>query len=172
MPYIVKKGDTLGDIAGRVYGNRAKWREMSELSSLINPNLIYIGDVVYYQLTQETVSFATAYESVPRQEVVVQEGDTLSTIASRVMNSAQDWKRMWRENDVVNDPDNLTAGTVLYYVAPGALSAALEQSKAQEYQIVEDVNVEIEDVKIDVELDNKTQNLNKIAGEFSKVSFI
>lgn len=170
MPYVVKEGDTLGSIAGRIYGDRAKWREMSELSSLINPNLIYIGDVVYYQLTQETLNFAEIYEGLPRQEVVVQQGDTLSTIASRVLNSAMDWKHLWRQNDNVSDPDSLTAGTVLYYIAPGALTAALESNGSKEYQFVKNTDVEVEDVKIEVELE--THDNNTIAGMISKVVFI
>lgn len=170
MPYIVKEGDTLGSIAGRIYGDRSKWREMSELSSLINPNLIYIGDVVYYQLTQETLNFAQIYEGLPRQEVVVQQGDTLSTIASRVLNSAMDWKHLWRQNDNVSDPDSLTAGTVLYYIAPGALTAALESTGTKEYQFVKNADVEVEDVKIEVELE--AHNNNTIAGMISKAVFI
>ena len=33
---------------------------------------------------------------------------------------------IWRHNDNINNPDKLTAGTVLYYVEPGSLNAAIE----------------------------------------------
>ena len=126
MSYIVQRGDTLGKIATKIYGDSSKWREIADFTGVSNPSLIYPGDVVYYQLTDTTAAFASAYENLPRSEVQVQEGDTLSTIARRVLGSSSNWKMIWRHNDNINNPDKLTAGTVLYYVEPGSLNAAIE----------------------------------------------
>ena len=63
MSYIVQKGDSLVKIATRIYGNPTKWTEIANFTGLANPKLIYPGDVVYYQLTDQTLAFASAYES-------------------------------------------------------------------------------------------------------------
>jgi LysM repeat protein len=131
LAYIVQKGDTLAKIATKIYGDASKWSEIQSFSSLSNPKLIYPGDVVYYQLTEQSKAFASGYESVARSEVEVQQGDTLSTIASRVLGSASNWKLIWRHNDNIENPDRLTAGTKLYYIAPGALSAAVDDFRTQ-----------------------------------------
>ena len=62
MSYIVQKGDSLVKIA-TIYGNPTKWTEIANFTGLANPKLIYPGDVVYYQLTDQTLAFASAYES-------------------------------------------------------------------------------------------------------------
>jgi nucleoid-associated protein YgaU len=131
MSYVVQKGDSLAKIAQRIYGDMSKWREMAELSGLENPSWIYPGDVVYYRLTEQSMAFAGTYENVARAEVTVQAGDTLSTIASRVLGDSSSWKSIWRENDNINNPDQLEVGSVVYYIAPGTLTAALKASKAQ-----------------------------------------
>ena len=125
MSYVVQRGDTLGRIAAKIYGNSAKWREIAEFSGIENSNLIYPGDLVYYQLTELTTAFASRYENLPRAETQVQKGDTLSTIAGRVLGSSADWKMIWRENDSIDNPDRLKAGTVLYYIEPGVLQAQI-----------------------------------------------
>jgi nucleoid-associated protein YgaU len=115
MPYIVQTGDTLAKISAKVYGQSNRWTDIAELSSLSNPSRIFPGDVIYYQLTEETLAFATSYESLPKQEVVVSAGDTLTSISSRVYGNSMDWKIIWRHNDNISNPDKLETGTVLVY---------------------------------------------------------
>ncbi|MBF0441082.1 MAG: LysM peptidoglycan-binding domain-containing protein [Oligoflexales bacterium] len=129
MSYIVQKGDNLATIAKKIYGDMSKWKEIANFTGITNPKLIYPGDVVYYQLTEQTMAFATSYESVTRSEVVVKQGDTLSTIAKRVLGSSQNWKIIWRQNDNIDNPDSLTAGTVIYYVASGATTSSIDLGK-------------------------------------------
>ncbi len=128
MPYVVMRGDTLASIATKVYGDFEKWREISEFTGMADANRIYPGDIIYYQLTEQTMAFASAYESVQRSEVTVAAGDTLSTIASRVLGNSQDWKMIWRQNDNIDNPDKLVVGQTLYYLDPGMLSAAVSQA--------------------------------------------
>lgn len=44
--YTVRKGDTLAKIAAAQLGNAARWRELSALNAIPNPNLIYPGRVL------------------------------------------------------------------------------------------------------------------------------
>lgn len=138
MSYIIKRGDTLASVATKIYGNMEKWREIAEFTGMANPNMIYPGDVVYYQLTDQTMAFASAYETVKRSEVVVKPGDTLSTISSRVLGRSSDWKMIWRQNDTIDNPDRLNVGQTLYYVDPGSLMAALDSGvQSQDLVIAE-----------------------------------
>jgi nucleoid-associated protein YgaU len=128
MPYIIQSGDTLAKISQKVYGQPGRWADIAELSSLPNPSRIFPGDVVYYQLTEETLAFATKYEGLPRQEVVVGAGDTLTSISARVYGSPMDWKILWRHNDNIQDPDRLNPGTVLIYPNTSGISAKLNSN--------------------------------------------
>ncbi|NRA65748.1 MAG: LysM peptidoglycan-binding domain-containing protein [Pseudobacteriovorax sp.] len=132
MSYMVQKGDTLAKIATKVYGEPSKWTEIAEFTGIANPRLIYPGDVVYYQLTEQTSAFASAYESTARSEITVAEGDTLSTIAGRVLGNSANWKLIWRLNDNIANPDRLVAGSVIYYIAPEQF-AEKESETVQEY---------------------------------------
>ena len=149
MSYMVQRGDTLGKIASKVYGDPSKWTEIADFTGIANPRLIYPGDVVYYQLTEQTMSFASNYESTARSEVIVSAGDTLSTIASRVLGDANNWKLIWRHNDNISNPDRLEAGSVIYYVSPNQMAA---------------VDTDLDSEKIaqqTIELDNSVQLLAK-----------
>ncbi len=123
MVYFVQKGDTLAKIAQRIYGDGNKWTEIANFTGLANPKLIYPGDVVYYQLNETTMNFASAYEGMKRNEVQVSQGDTLATIASRVLGNSALWKLIWRQNDRIDNPDRLTAGTTIYYVDPASVAS-------------------------------------------------
>lgn len=123
MSYVVQKGDTLANIATKIYGEMSRWRELASLSNLTNPSLIYPGDLVYYQLDDKSLAFARSYENLPRSVVTVQEGDTLAKIASRVLGGSDNWRSIWRENDTVNDPAKLVAGDQIYYVSSTTLAS-------------------------------------------------
>jgi nucleoid-associated protein YgaU len=157
MPYIVHSGDTLAGISKKIYGTPARWREISALSGLDNPNSIYPGDVVYYQLTQEAVAFAQAYTNAPRQEIVVQQGDTLATISKRAFGSGRFWKSIWRENDHIVNPDQLVVGQTIFYMTDEALSAAVD-SKREDLRTI---SLAQSDAK-----DNVTTNADKSDSDF------
>lgn len=145
MAYIVQKGDTLGKIAQRVYGDTNKWTEIADFTGIANPKLIYPGDVVYYQLTERTTAFAGAYEGIGRSEVEVGQGDTLATIAGKVFGNTSLWKLIWRQNDKIDNPDRLTAGTKIYYIDHSKMAdvyqevenkvAAMKASKVKEEKV-------------------------------------
>jgi len=114
MPYIVKHGDTLGTIAQKIYGDSSMWKEIKDLTNMHNPSRIYPGDVVYYRLTQQSMAFAQTYENQPKAEITVAQGQTLHSVA-RSLGDASAWRTIWRLNDQVNNPDELTPGQVIYH---------------------------------------------------------
>lgn len=129
MPYIVEAGDTLGKIATKVYGDQKRWRDLAGLTGLSNPNSIYPGDVVYYALDEKSAQFAANYENIKRGKEVVQSGDTLATIAKRVYGSSRSWRHIWRQNDHIDNPDKLEAGTTIYYMEKDSIKTAANTHK-------------------------------------------
>ena len=124
MAYVVEKGDTLGKISQKIFGNPGRWKELAELSGITNPSRIFPGDLVYYTLEEGAVSFAQAYEATTRSEETVKTGDTLATIAKRVYGTTTGWRALWRQNDKIDNPDIVPPGTTIYYLPQGAAVAA------------------------------------------------
>ncbi len=63
--YQIKSGDTLANIADEVYGRKAKYKKLQGYNkSLIkNPNRIFAGFTIYYDITQQEVAEAEARRS-------------------------------------------------------------------------------------------------------------
>jgi len=123
MAYLVQKGDTLSKIAKRVFSNMDRWRELAVSSSVKNPNRIYPGDVIFYQLDQTTLAFAKKYESLERKLTPVRKGESLTEVSKRIYGDKDQWKFLWRHNDQINDPTHLKVGSLVYYVSPSALTS-------------------------------------------------
>ena len=121
MPYVVQAGDTLGKIASKIYGDQKRWRDLSDLTGLSNPNSIYPGDVVYYTLDDAAAQFAAKEASMVRGMEVVQQGDTLAAISKRVYGASKHWRYIWRQNDNIDNPDKLSAGMNVYYVTKDSM---------------------------------------------------
>ncbi|MBC7661768.1 MAG: LysM peptidoglycan-binding domain-containing protein [Chitinophagaceae bacterium] len=153
MAYVVQKGDTLAKIATRIYGEANKWAEIADFTGIANPKLIYPGDVVYYQLTEKTATFATAYEGVGRSEVEVAQGDTLATIANKVFHNSSLWKMIWRQNDKIDNPDKLIPGTKVYYIDQAKLA---------------DLNKEVSSKVASIKVENKSKANKVVKSEVSK----
>jgi len=163
MPYIVQSGDTLGKIAQKIYGNIARWTEIRDLTNLNNPSRIFPGDVVYYQLSKESQSFASAYEALPRSEVTVAQGDTLATISQKVYGKSGKWREIWRCNDSVNNPDQLTVGQTIYYVAQGASTGSLASKAMNVAKVLHKANL----AKVSVAKKVMTQEIVKQVNSFN-----
>lgn len=128
MAYVVEPGDTLATIATKVLGDKKAWKEIAALSGITNPNRIYAGDVVYYQLNEKSQAFAQGYEARPRKALTVGPGDTLARISTRVFGNADLWRSIWRENDRIGNPDRLKVGMQVVYFDRGTSGAQTTSS--------------------------------------------
>ena len=131
MSYIVEKGDTMAKISQRIYGSPSHWQEMATLSGMSNPSRIFPGDLVYYTLDESAVNFAKANDSVQRSEEQVKPGDTLASISQRLYGTTESWRTLWRHNDKIENPDVVQPGSTVFYVAKGALQAAIDHVKSE-----------------------------------------
>lgn len=60
--YEIKKGDTLAGIADEVYGKRAKYKKLQTYNKdlIKNPNRIFAGFTIYYDITEQEMADAEA----------------------------------------------------------------------------------------------------------------
>ncbi|WP_158998814.1 LysM peptidoglycan-binding domain-containing protein [Pigmentibacter ruber] len=125
LPYYVQAGDNLAKISKKIYGKASSWKKIAELNKLTDANRIYAGDVIYYQLSNESKMFAEKYESAPKAKIIVKRGDTLTSISRAVFGKAKDWRVLWKENPHIVNPDRIKEGVAVYF-RPKALTADIK----------------------------------------------
>ncbi len=64
-PYMIKHGDTLASIADDIYAKRNKWKKIwaNNKGLIHNPNRIYSGFYLYYQITEQEKAQAEAIKA-------------------------------------------------------------------------------------------------------------
>lgn len=123
LVYVVVKGDTLAKISSMIYGSSSMWKKMADLSGIADPNVIFPGDLVYYQLTEQAISFAAEYEGMPKVAVTTKAATSLQKIAQEQYGTQTNWKHIWRQNAHIANPFRLHKGTKVTMVAPKALAS-------------------------------------------------
>lgn len=123
--YIVVAGDSLAKIARRLYGDKNEWRQLAEINNISNPLRIFPGQVIKFPTDERTAKFQSKYLDGAKEKVVVQPGDTLGSLAKRVMGKASYWKALWQINaDKIPNPNVIRANQVLYYFDMSKLHGA------------------------------------------------
>jgi nucleoid-associated protein YgaU len=122
MPYYIQKGDTLASISQKIYGSSSQWRTLAEENNVLNPNKIYPGSALYYTLSEKSRSFADRYERSAKGSHTVASGETLSSIAAKVLGSEHAWRTLWKMNPSIQNPDFLKVGQVVYFNQEGAVA--------------------------------------------------
>ncbi len=133
--YVVKNGDTLGEIARTELGASARWTEIAALNGNLDPKRLRTGmtlklpvgaaatasNVANNLAGNNAASAAPARSATGPRNYTVKSGDTLSAIASSELGSAERWTEIVALNPRL-DPDRLAVGAVL--ALPGAAAAA------------------------------------------------
>lgn len=102
-PYRVVPGDTLWDIAGRVYGDSWAWPLIwaANREQISDPHWIYPDQ-------------ALDYPTAGKLHVVLP-GESLWSIAEHHYGSGRDWRRLWQANrGWLSAPENLRSGARLW----------------------------------------------------------
>jgi len=103
IPYIVKKGDTLWDIARTFQVTR---RELYALNKGINPKRLRPGSIIYLPPSDDILTA----QSTPKTPYIIKKGDTLWEIAKRLRITQ---KELYVLNKDIN-PTRLRPGSVIY----------------------------------------------------------
>lgn len=104
--YLVQPGDELWEVAERQLGEGSRWRELVALNpGLTESTRLKAG--MRLLLPEEPSSVAV-------QEVVVESGDTLWSIAADELGDPRRWPELHRLNQkLITDPDQIDTGWVL-----------------------------------------------------------
>ncbi len=97
--YVVKKGDTLSEIASKY---NTTYQALASYNDISDPDKIYPGQII--KIPSDSSIKPTTY--------IVKKGDTLSSIASKYGTT---WQKLYEKNKKVigNDPDKIYPGQVL-----------------------------------------------------------
>lgn len=96
VTYIVEPGDTLWSIAERFFGDGNRYKEIAELNNLADPNIIHAGQELVIQRVSDDEE-----ESLPT-DYIVQEGDTLWSIAERAYGDGSKYTELAEKNGLGN----------------------------------------------------------------------
>lgn len=97
VTYIVEPGDTLWSIAERFFGDGNRYKEIAELNNLADPNIIHAGQ----ELVIQRFSGDDEEEPLPA-DYIVQEGDTLWSIAERAYGDGSKYTELAEKNGLGN----------------------------------------------------------------------
>lgn len=140
--YTVKRGETLMQIAFKLYGDISKWKEIKQMNSqLLSSNTaLKQGAILKYRAP--SVPFTWKPSGSP---YLIKTGETLGTISSNVYKTPAKWKILWENNKpMIKNPNLIYAGFTLYYENGGManyVQPKSEQSTSRK-EIIEEVNVD------------------------------
>ncbi len=129
----VKPGESLRAICRRYYGNADLAGPLARYNGVSDPDVlqadqrlripsaaVLLDPLARWDAGQE---YTKAASSTDARSVTytIRPGESLSEIAQRLLNSAGRWKQLYELNrDVLSDPDEIRAGTVITIPEPGS----------------------------------------------------
>ncbi len=112
--YTVKKGDSLWSIATQLYQDGKKYTLIQKANPYINPNNIRPGQILTIPRTPQPSTTNTTPAHAKPKHIIVQQNQTLSTIAHTYYGDAAKWPIIFKANQhTINDPNNIKPGQPL-----------------------------------------------------------
>lgn len=112
QPYVVKKGDTLWDIAEEYFAEPEKWLKIWEQNlQVTNPDLIYPGNEIWFKIKKSPKPYVAPKKAEPEREVV--------TLEPRII-----YKPAQRLEKMVDSKILLTALARQDFIQPNAIEGA------------------------------------------------
>lgn len=121
--YKVLKGETLMQIAFKIYGDISRWKDIKAMNNekLTNNSSLIANTTLKYRAPQ--TPFVWNPNGTP---YMIKNGETLGTISNTVYSTPKKWKNIWENNKpLIKNPNVIYAGFTLYY--PGAKMANFVQ---------------------------------------------
>lgn len=137
--YKVKKGETLMQIAFKLYGDISKWKDIKNMNAGIGNNTALRANTELKYRAPET-PFVWNPAGTP---YLIKTGETLGTISNSVYSTPKKWKSIWENNKpLIKNPNIIYAGFTLYYTNGGMANYVQPKSEQPKQQIIADEEVE------------------------------
>ncbi len=132
--YRVQRGETLMQIAFKLYGDISKWKEIKNMNSekLSNNSSLKTNTELKYRAP------ATPFVWNPAgTPYMIKNADTLGTISNTVYGTKKKWKAIWENNKpLIKNPNVIYAGFTLYYTNGGMANFVQPKSEQPTKEIV------------------------------------
>jgi LysM repeat protein len=117
MTYKVKKGETLMQIAFKIYGDLSKWKHLKQMNQAkFSKNSALVIDM-QLKYTAPEKTFVWNPEGTP---YMIKTGETLGVISKSVYQTPKKWKQIWENNKpLIKNPNVIYTGFTLYYKGDG-----------------------------------------------------
>jgi LysM repeat protein len=115
--YKVQRGETLMQIAFKLYGDISKWKDIKNMNSekLTNNTSLKANTELKYRAP--AAPFVWNPSGTP---YMIKTGETLGTISNAVYATPKKWKTIWENNKpLIKNPNVIYAGFTLYYTNGG-----------------------------------------------------
>lgn len=131
--YKVKKGETLMQIAFKIYGDMARWQDLKNLNQeKVSRNAtLATGMSLKYQAPE--TEFVWNPIGVP---YLINRGETLGIISNNVYQTPKKWKSIWENNKpLIKNPNVIFAGFTVYYIKEAGLAEFVQPKKEMKAEV-------------------------------------
>ncbi len=156
--YKVQKGETLMQIAFKIYGDISKWKELKELngSKLSRNSALKKNMEIKYKAPEK--EFVWNPEGTP---YLIKNGETLGTISNTVYQTPKKWRKIWDNNKpLIKNPNVIFAGFTLYYKGDG-MANYVQPKAIQKKAVASKKTLKEEDAIEEVKVEQAISNLDK-----------
>jgi len=132
--YKVQRGETLMQIAFKLYGDISKWKDIKDMNSdkLTNNSSLKSNTELKYRAP--ATPFVWNPEGTP---YMIKTGETLGTISNSVYSTPKKWKAIWENNKpLIKNPNVIYAGFTLYYTNGGMANYVQPKAAQPKKEIV------------------------------------
>ena len=120
--YRTQKGETLMQVAFKLYGDYRKWKDIMSLNNLSSQSIPNGMELKYEKSANPFVW------SPSGNPYLIRNGDTLGTISQDKYNTSKRWKEIYNNNQpMIRDPNLIFAGFTIYYVPDSTREAASQK---------------------------------------------
>jgi nucleoid-associated protein YgaU len=125
--YKVKKGETLMQIAFKLYGDINRWSDLKKL----NQEKVSRDKTLATNMSIKYEAPETEFVWNPVGEpYLINNGETLGVISNNVYQTPKKWKSIWENNKpLIKNPNIIYAGFTLYYIKGEALANYVQPKK-------------------------------------------
>ena len=117
--YVAKNGETLMQVAFKIYGDYRKWKYLMDVNNLSDQSISEGTSLKYGKPMNDFVW------NPKGNPYLIKTGDTLGHISQKKYNTTKKWRSIYENNKpLIRDPNLIFAGFTLYYIPDGSSTAS------------------------------------------------